>query len=317
MKELYSLFGVVSVVTTPFDERDRIDLESLARTVDDRLAAGVEGIVLPAVASEVGKLSPVERRTLVRAVVERAAGRVPVIAGASAPDLPESIAMAEFAAELGCTGVLVQAPPTILHDRAALQRHFGAIAQTGAPMLMIQDLEWDGPGMPVDVVTQLFEEIPAFRCLKVEVVPTGPKYTAVLRATGGKLNVSGGWASMQLIEALDRGVHAFMPSAHHWVYVEILRRYQAGRRSEAQALFDRLLPILAFGTQHIDVSIQFQKLLAVRQGIFRTANVRSPSVVFDEYHRHIADELLERAMALHYDVGWRPLAGIGSPSCDQ
>jgi 4-hydroxy-tetrahydrodipicolinate synthase len=67
-----------------------------------------------------------------------------------------------------------------------------------------------------------------------------------------------------------------------------------------------LLPVLAFTSQHIDVSIAFQKRLAVRQGIFRTARVRAPEVPFDAVHERIARELLDRALALHAEVGWQP-----------
>ena len=81
-----------------------------------------------------------------------------------------------------------------------------ALAATGPPMVMIQDLDWGTSGLPVDVIADTFERVPAFRCLKVEVVPAGPKYTAVLEATRGRLHVSGGWAADQMIEALDRGV---------------------------------------------------------------------------------------------------------------
>ena len=98
-----------------------------------------------------------------------------------------------------------------------------------------------------------------------------------------------------------------MPSAHYWVYAEILRRYGAGNRPGAVTLFERLLPVLAFTSQHIDVSIQFQKRLAVHQGIFRTSRVRAPEVVFDAVHEQIAQELLVRALALHAEVGWQPL----------
>jgi dihydrodipicolinate synthase/N-acetylneuraminate lyase len=201
--------------------------------------------------------------------------------------------------------VLVQPPVALAQDDTALRRYVHEVASVGAPMLMLQDLAWSGPGIPVETIRALFEEVPAFRCIKIEVVPAGPKYTAVLEATGGRLNVSGGWASTQLVEALDRGVHAFMPSAHYWVYAEILRRHRAGDRVEAQALFERLLPVLAFTSQHIDVSTQFQKRLAVRQGIFRTARVRAPEVGFDAYHERVAEELLGRALALHEEVGWR------------
>jgi 4-hydroxy-tetrahydrodipicolinate synthase len=306
MKTLYPLFGIVPIVNTPFDEHDRIDVESLERAVDDRLAAGVAGLVAPAVASEVGRLTPAERRLMVEVVARRAAGRVPVIAGASAPELAETLATAEWALRHGCAGVIVQPPTPLFRDAVGLRTYLASVAETGVPLLVLQDLEWNGPGIPVDTIRALFEEVAAFRCIKIETVPAGPKYTQVLEATGGRLNVSGGWAAMQFVEALDRGVHAFMPSAHYWVYAEVLRRYRDGDRPGAAALFERLLPVLAFTSQHIDVSIKFQKLLAVRQGIFRTAHVRSPQVAFDTYHERIAEELIDRALALHEEVGWRP-----------
>ena len=171
---------------------------------------------------------------------------------------------------------------------------------------MIQDLEWDGPGLPVPTIVRLFEELQPFRCIKVETVPAGSKYTAILGATGGRLNVSAGWAVPQLIEALDRGIHAVTPGGLHWVIVDVVRRYRAGDRASARALFDRLLPILGWQNQHIDISNQFLKRFAVRQGIFGGAAIRQPVVPFDDVHRRIADELIEDAVVLHAEIGWRP-----------
>jgi 4-hydroxy-tetrahydrodipicolinate synthase len=297
--------GVVSVVLTPFAEDGALDLDSLAATVEDRIAAGAVALLTPVVASEVQRLDDAESRTVLRAVQEQAAGRVPVIAGCPSPDRAASVAFAHHAAELGCAGVLVRPPVDRLHDGRALRRLLESVAGPGVPLVVLQDLDWSGPGIPVPLICELFETVPAFRAVKIEAAPAGPKYSAVLAATGGRLHVSGGWASTQLIEALDRGVHAFCPSAHHWVYAEILRRYDAGRRRDAQELFRRLLPVLAFCTQHIDVSIQVQKLIAVRQGIFRTAAVRSPRVVLDEHHRRLADELVEIALSLYEECGLR------------
>jgi hypothetical protein len=47
----------------------------------------------------------------------------------------------------------------------------------------------------------------------------------LLTATGGRLHVPDGWAVMQMIEALDRGVYACIPTALHAVYVPIYRIY--------------------------------------------------------------------------------------------
>jgi dihydrodipicolinate synthase/N-acetylneuraminate lyase len=109
-----------------------------------------------------------------------------------------------------------------------------------------------------------------------------------------------------LIEALDRGIHVVTPGGLHWVIAEVVRRYRAGDRASAMGLFDRLLPILGWQNQHIDVSNQFLKRLAVRQGVFAGATVRRPVVPFDAYHRRIADELIGQALDLHAEIGWQP-----------
>lgn len=306
MKELYPLSGVVAIPQTPFDDRDRIDLGSFSRGVADRLAAGVDGLLYPVVASEVSHLTADERRTATLAVLEQAASQVPVIIGTSADDAPTARSLAEFALAHGATGVLVQAPVALLHDEAATFAYFRTVCEAPIGMLMIQDLEWDGPGLPIRTIVRLFEELEPFRCIKVETVPAGSKYTAIMAATGGRLSIAAGWAVPQLIEALDRGIHAVTPGGLHWVIAEVVRRYRAGDRASARALFDRLLPILGWQNQHIDISNQFLKLLAVRQGIFAGATVRQPVVPFDAYHRRIADELIEEALVLHDEIGWRP-----------
>jgi dihydrodipicolinate synthase/N-acetylneuraminate lyase len=137
----------------------------------------------------------------------------------------------------------------------------------------------------------------------VEVVPAGRKYSELLAATGGRLHVSGGWAVMQMIEALDRGVHAFMPTALHAVYVRIYRLYATGDRQGARDLFERLLPILAFANQHLDISIHFFKGLLHAHGIYATPSVRRPILPFDDAHARLAQELIARACALEAELG--------------
>ena len=304
VKDLFPLSGVVAIPQTPFDDHDRIDLGSFARGVADRLAAGVDGLLYPVVASEVSHLTSSEREAVTLAILEQAGGQVPVIIGASADDARTARSLAEFAMAHGAAGVLVQAPVALLRDEAATMAYFRTVCEAPIDMLMIQDLEWNGPGLPVSTIVRLFDELEPFRCIKVETVPAGSTYSAILEATHGRLNVSAGWAVPQLIEALDRGIHAVTPGGLHWVIVEVVRRYRAGDRAAARALFDRLLPILGWQNQHIDISNQFLKLLAVRQGIFAGGAVRQPVVPFDAYHRRIADELIEEAVVLHAEIGW-------------
>ena len=81
-------------------------------------------------------------------------------------------------------------------------------------------------GLPLATIVGLFERVPAFRAIKIETVLAGPKYSAVLEATGGELHVSGGWAVGQMMDALARGVHAFMPTGLEPVYCRIHQLYR-------------------------------------------------------------------------------------------
>ena len=287
------------MLNTPFDTSGAVALEALRANVRYAIDAGVAGFLVPALASEVGKLSRDERMEMVRAVVAEARGKAVVIGGASAPTSDERCALATMFTGLGCDGVLAA---IAFEDEAQYTRDITALAATAPGFLMVQDWDFNGFGAPVDVVARLFEEIDAFRCLKVEVVPAGVKYSALIAATNGRLHVSGGWAVQQIVEALDRGVHAFMPTGLHHSYCAIVRRYLRGDRAGALALHEELLPILAFSNQHLDISIHFFKRLLHRQGIYPTASSREPILPFDAYHERMADALIERAIALEARV---------------
>jgi hypothetical protein len=173
-------------------------------------------------------------------------------------------------------------------------------------MLMIQDLDWRGFGLPVEVIVDLFERIETFRCLKVETTPAGPKYTAVQRATGGQLHLSGGWAALQMIEALDRGVDVFMNTALTRFYRAVMDAYDAGDRALALRHFYRMLPVLAFTRQHLDVSIHFHKRQFHHLGLFATPRVRKNDVPWDEYHGRQSAELLAYIDRLYQEDGVTP-----------
>jgi 4-hydroxy-tetrahydrodipicolinate synthase len=166
---------------------------------------------------------------------------------------------------------------------------------------MIQDLDWSGPGLALDEIVSLFETLPSFRCLKVETVPAGPKYSAVLEATGGRLHVSGGWAVMQMPDALARGVHAFMPTTMDAIYVAIYNAWNRGDLEVARALFERLLPIVAFSNQHIDVSIRFFKALRQAEGLFASDLCRVPKRL-DPVQDLECRRMIERALDLQARV---------------
>jgi len=289
MKQLFPLQGIVTVLNTPFKTDNTIDFSALRKNVEYALNAGVAGFLVPAMASEVYKLSEKERIEMVSSVLEETKGKVPVIAGAGETDLAKSKRLLSKYIQLGCKNVLFQIP---FLNEIQFKNHFYELAETGPEMIMLQDWDATGYGLPDELILELFESVEAFRCLKVETVPAGVKYSRILELTNGQLNVSGGWAVSQMIEGLKRGVHAFMPTGMHRIYVEIYKLWKSGMETESEKLFQQILPVLAFSNQHLDISIHFFKRLLYRQGIYPTDLVREPILPFDKVHREIADKLI-------------------------
>ena len=141
--------------------------------------------------------------------------------------------------------------------------------------------------------TGRIQMVEAFRCHKIETVPSGVKYSRKPELTGGRLNVSSGWAVSRMIEGMNRGVHAFM-----YIYTYICRLFDAGNEEEAESLFYNMLPVLAFSNQHLDRSIHFFKRLLYRQGIYPAILVRKNTLLFDEIHRKMADRHIDYIIQL-------------------
>ena len=295
MKKLFPLSGIITVLNTPFSQSGEIDYQALKRNVKEALAAGIAGFLLPAMASEVHHLSLMEKLKSLETVLDLVDGRVPVFGGTAAESVTRSGELIKAYQDLGCRHFLVQLP---YHSEERFKAEFYRLMELGPEIVMLQDWSSDTYGLPDELIMELFERVPAFRCLKVETVPAGIKYTKMLELSNGTMHISGGWAVMQMPEALKRGVHAFMPTAMHWIYTRIFDLYRDGAHEAAIALFHEVLPVLAFSNQHLDISIHFFKRLLWRQGIYPTSKVRIKTSVFDQVHQDISDTLIDRVMQI-------------------
>ena len=299
MKELLPIKGIITVLNTPFDSNYKLDEPALRSHVRMAMRAKVAGFLVPAMASEVYKLSLDERLRMVSIVTEETAGKIPVFAGAGETDHRKRLEIVAEYMNVGCKQVLLQIP---FENEALFKAQFLDVAALGIETIMLQDWDATGYGLSDQLIVDLFDQVEAFRCLKIETVPAGIKYSRLLELTDSRLHLSGGWAVTQMIEALQRGVHAFMPTGMHFIYTGIYNNFIAGNYAKAEALFNELLPVLAFSNQHLDISIHFYKRLLFRQGVYATPNVRTPILPFDAYHEKIADRLIERVLRMEREL---------------
>jgi len=294
------LRGVIGVLATPFDEHDRIDVNALRAYVRSSLAFGVSGFLVPANAGEVQLLSHAERTLVVETVLAETAGRVPVIGGATASDQSGRVRAAKELLKLGCRAVLAHVP-YLESDAESYGRNISELADVGMELLMVQEVEAASFGAPVDTIARLHEKVPSFRWLKCEVSGRYRKISALRQEIGGSLLI--GSAGPEYLEALDRGVDAYMPTVFHDIYVQIYRLHCGGERQRARELYHKLLPMLAFSYSHN--TYQFNKKLLVRMGVFPSARCRVDPPLFDAWEERLADELIEQSIQLSKSLAAR------------
>ena len=121
--------GVLPALITPFSEDgSAIDTEALAAIVDRLVGAGVAGLVPGGSTGEFTTLSQAERRRLVEATVQAAAGRVPVVAGTGALSTRETVELSVHAERAGAAAVMIVPPFYDALSWRELLAHYTAVA---------------------------------------------------------------------------------------------------------------------------------------------------------------------------------------------
>jgi 4-hydroxy-tetrahydrodipicolinate synthase len=119
MKKLY---GVITAMTTPFDENDQVDAEALEQQTDFLIDKGVNCLYPCGTTGEMYLMSVEEREKIAETVVRRAAGKVTVYIHAGAMNLEDTVRLCKHAHSIGADGVGVVTPAYFgADDRAILQ----------------------------------------------------------------------------------------------------------------------------------------------------------------------------------------------------
>ncbi|MGG1400100.1 4-hydroxy-tetrahydrodipicolinate synthase [Bacillus salipaludis] len=102
--------GIFVPLITPFNEDESIDFQSYKKVIDFQIKNGVHGLLVGGTTGEYHVMSLEERKSLIKAGCEYAAGRVPVMAGVGCSTAKETIELANFAEECGAKWGLVLPP---------------------------------------------------------------------------------------------------------------------------------------------------------------------------------------------------------------
>ena len=127
--------GSLTALVTPF-RNGAVDIDGLKSFVDWQIEEGTHGLVPVGTTGESPTLTHDEHDLVVRTVVDQAAGRVPVIAGAGSNNTAETVRLVQHAKAVGADAALVVTPYYNKPTQAGLKAHFLAAADCGLPIVI-------------------------------------------------------------------------------------------------------------------------------------------------------------------------------------
>ncbi|MDZ4675254.1 MAG: 4-hydroxy-tetrahydrodipicolinate synthase [Gemmatimonadota bacterium] len=123
-----TLRGCGTAIVTPFQDDGGLDIPALRSLVEWQIEEGIDSLVACGSTGEAQTLSPDERETVVATVVEVAAGRVPIMAGATDNDTSRAADETRRMCALGVDFILSAGPYYNKPTQEGLFRHFSAVA---------------------------------------------------------------------------------------------------------------------------------------------------------------------------------------------
>lgn len=296
MAQLTDFSGVVPILATPFHADESVDTVSLDRMVRFMADLGVNGVTVLGVLGESNRLSDRDREAAIRAAVGAAAGRIPVIVGASHPGTQATVDLARMAADLGAAGVMVapSAEPVPNDDRVfEYYRRVG----TASPLPMVVQ---DHPAstnvhVGVPLLVRIAKEVPNVIGIKEEAVPTPPKLRALRTALGERsLRITTGLGALYGLFDLEAGSDGFNTG---FAFPEVLQAMvtaaRAGDWSRARSLYARFLPLIVFEQQP---GVAVRKEILKRRGLIDGGTVRHPGAGLAPGAAESLDRLLEATL---------------------
>ena len=233
--------GCMVALVTPFADGE-VDYAKLDELVDWHVARGTDALVPCGTTGESATLTHEEHGKVVEAVVKRAGGRIPVVAGTGSNSTAEAVRMTQYAAAVGADASLQISPYYNKPEPEGMYRHFRTIAESvDLPIVLYNVPGRTGRSMTPETVARLAEvdNIVALKDATLSIEFT----TEVLRLCGITILSGEDSMTMPLMALGGKGVISVVANiAPQWMK-KMVEAFAAGRLDEARELHLRLFPL--------------------------------------------------------------------------
>jgi 5-dehydro-4-deoxyglucarate dehydratase len=200
--------GVLGFPITPFRKDLSLDLDALARNVDEMAAHPFCALVAAGGTGELYSLTTDEVELVVRVTVDAARGRMPVVAGAGC-SMAIGAEVARRAEKAGAECILALPPYYINAPLDGLIAYYAAIASATALPLMVYSRDW--AVFTPETTARLADRIPNLQFWK-DGQGDARKYQRIMHALGERLAWLGGLGDDCVPAYFAIGVQAYTSS---------------------------------------------------------------------------------------------------------
>jgi len=258
--------GVFPALTTQFRQDQSLDLPATVRHVETMIDAGVAGLVMCGSLGENQAMSPEEKRQVVKAAVEAAGDRVPVLSGVAETSTAAACQYVRDCEKLGVGGFMVMPPMVYKPDPAETAAFFRKVAAaTGLPWML-----YNNPvGYTTDTTPEQLADLADLPNLVAVKESSGNtrRITELRLALGDRLSIFVGVDDLVLESAVlgidgwvaGSGIAFPKENQHFW---DLTR---SGKWSEARQMYLWFYPLLKLDT-HVKF-VQYIKLAVQETGL--------------------------------------------------
>src|ERR1700752_4119509 len=148
--------GVFPYLVSPVDADGKVRTGVLGTLCDDLIKAGVHGLTPLGSTGEFAYLNQEQRTAVVKATIEAAQGRVPVVAGVVSTATSDAVAQAKAYQRIGADGILAILEAYFPLSDAQVESYFRAIADAvDIPVVIYTNPQFQRSDLSLDVIARL------------------------------------------------------------------------------------------------------------------------------------------------------------------
>jgi len=266
--------GVMPAITTQFDVKGNLDLDTFKINLSHQINAGVNGIILGGTLGEASTLTNQEKQQLLAVTLGEVNGKIPVIMNIAEQATIEAIRLAQKAESEGADGLMLLPPMRYKATDEETVTYFSTIANATKLPIMIYNNPID---YKIEVTLEMFAALESYKNITAVKESTRDitNITRMINRFGDRFQILCGVDTIAM-EALLMGANGWVAGlvdAFPEETVAIYSYCKQGELEKARSIFSWFLPLL-----ELDISpqlVQNIKLCELATGM-GTGHVRPP-----------------------------------------